>query len=66
MMEQMANLDFCYGEGCPLKHTCWRYIAWMSRDDLDGCLPPEWFIAPDYDVKERNCVNYVRKEFCGM
>ena len=32
----MDNIDFCMGQGCPLKMTCWRYLSWMSRDDLDG------------------------------
>jgi hypothetical protein len=35
----------------------------MSRDDLDGGLPPEWFIAPDYDEEEKSCVNYMRRDY---
>lgn len=66
MMERIENLDFCYGEGCPLKHTCRRYLGWVNREDLDGGIPPEWFIAADYDAEKQNCVNYVRKEFYGM
>lgn len=56
-------IDYCMGDGCPLKMTCWRYFAWISRNDLDGGLPPEWFIAPDYDEKEKRCVNYCRRDF---
>ena len=30
------SIDYCMGQECPLKMTCWRYLGWMSRDDLDG------------------------------
>ena len=59
-------IDYCMGDGCPLKNTCWRYLGWMRRDDLDGGLPPEWFIAPDYDGKTKSCINFLRKEFYGQ
>ena len=59
----MEDMDFCMGQGCPLKNTCWRYLGWMSREDLDGGLPPEWFISPDYDEEEKNCVNDLRRDY---
>ena len=57
------NIDFCMGQDCPLKMTCWRYLSWMSRDDLDGGLPPEWCIAPDYSEEEQSCVNYMQRNY---
>lgn len=62
-MKDYNLIDYCMGDGCPLKMTCWCYLAWMTRDDLDGGIPPEDFIAPDYDEKEKRCVNYYRRDF---
>lgn len=46
----MTDFAKCFGEGCPLKARCKRYI--------DGIGVTDYFVVPMYDRKKRKCMNY--------
>lgn len=46
----MPDITMCTGEGCPLKQTCWRYIA----------KPSEWqCYFTEVPLKDGKCDYYV-------
>ena len=46
----MKDYAKCFGEGCPLKDNCKRY--------LEGIGAIDWFVAPMYNPKKQSCMNY--------
>ena len=51
-----TNYLLCPGDACPLRMTCNRHQAWLSRDDDEE---PE--MNPDYH--EGECAFYEQKDY---
>lgn len=51
-----SNYMTCPGDACPLRMTCQRHQAWLSRDDDE-----ESEMNPDYH--EGECVFYEQKDY---
>jgi len=45
----MPDITMCSGTDCPLKETCYRYIATPSQ------FRQSYFAEPPYDKKEEKC-----------
>lgn len=54
-----SNILVCPGGGCPLRHTCERFHAWMDSDDGDNELE----MVPYF--KGGECKQYIRKQYYG-
>lgn len=55
-----ANYLLCSGEACPIRLTCFRFMAWMNNEDEDAEE-----MDPAYSFKTDKCEKYEQKTFYG-
>ena len=52
----MSDITKCKGENCPLKETCWRFLAPEER------LYQSYFLGIPYSKEKEKCEYYWEKE----